>query len=95
MFCGWIVTRTTYTAFCILVVRGSLVNMGFFFQAKAAILATQSKQLPTSILTACQMYPESVLLTTFFAIFGVVIALMKDVPDVEVGTVTITISLRL
>ena len=58
--------------------------MGFFFQAKAAMLATQSKQLPSSLISACQMYPESVLLTSFFAVFGVVIALMKDVPDVEV-----------
>ena len=60
------------------------MNMGFFFQAKAAMLANQSKQLPSSLISACQMYPESVLLTSFFAIFGIVIALMKDVPDVEV-----------
>jgi homogentisate phytyltransferase/homogentisate geranylgeranyltransferase len=70
-------------AFCILVVRGSLVNMGFFFQAKAILLASQKQHLPSSLWTACAMYPESVLLTTFFAIFGIVIALCKDIPDIE------------
>ena len=66
-------------AFCILIVRGSLVNMGFFLQAKSQVLG---ESLP-SLGYACRRYPESVLLTTFFAIFGVVIAFMKDVPDVE------------
>lgn len=66
-------------AFCILVVRGSLVNMGFFLQAKSQML---SEALP-SLGAACRLYPESLLLTGFFAIFGVVIALMKDVPDVQ------------
>ena len=70
-------------AFCILVVRGSLVNMGFFFQAKAVLLASQNQQLPRSLWQACALYPESLLLTAFFAIFGVVIALCKDVPDIE------------
>ena len=66
-------------AFCILIVRGSLVNMGFFLQAKIQML---DETLP-SIASACKMYPESVLLTSFFAVFGIVIALMKDVPDVK------------
>ena len=66
-------------AFCILVVRGSLVNMGFFLQAKIQLMGID---LP-SLGYACRMFPESILLTTFFAIFGVVIALMKDVPDVQ------------
>jgi homogentisate phytyltransferase / homogentisate geranylgeranyltransferase len=66
-------------AFCILVVRGSLVNMGFFFQAKADVMKTA---LP-SLLGACRQFPESVVLTAFFAVFGIVIALMKDVPDID------------
>lgn len=66
-------------AFCILVVRGSLVNMGFFLQAK---IDTLGHVLP-SFAAVCQHFPESVLLTVFYAIFGVVIALMKDVPDIQ------------
>jgi homogentisate phytyltransferase / homogentisate geranylgeranyltransferase len=66
-------------AFCILVVRGSLVNMGFFLQAKADVMRTQ---LP-SLVEACRLFPESVVLTAFFAVFGIVIALMKDVPDID------------
>ena len=65
-------------ALCILVVRGSLVNLGFFFQAKIDIL---NENIPT-IAAAISKFPESVYLTTFFAIFGVVIAIMKDTPDV-------------
>jgi hypothetical protein len=30
-----------------------------------------------SLTAACRMYPESVLLTAFFAVFGTVIAIMK------------------
>ena len=66
-------------AFCILIVRGTLVNMGFFLQAKVQVLG---ESIP-SVMSACRMFPESVLLTVYFAIFGVVIALMKDVPDVK------------
>ena len=66
-------------AFCILIVRGSLVNMGFFLQAKTQMLG---EVLP-SFGAACRRFPESVLLTSFFAVFGIVIALMKDVPDVK------------
>ena len=66
-------------AFCILIVRGTLVNMGFFLHAKVQVLG---ESIP-SVMSACRMFPESVLLTVYFAIFGVVIALMKDVPDVK------------
>lgn len=65
-------------ALCILVVRGSLVNLGFFFQAKIDIL---NENIP-SIAAAISKFPESIYLTAFFAIFGVVIAIMKDTPDV-------------
>lgn len=66
-------------AFCILVVRGSLINLGFFFQAKRAVLG----QTFPSFAAAFRSCPESVALTLFYAIFGLVIALMKDVPDVQ------------
>eukprot|EP01041_Mallomonas_annulata_P011552 gene11553-24164_t len=66
-------------ALCILVVRGSLINLGFFFQAKGALLG---KHFP-SMLAAIKAFPESLLLTSFFAVFGLIIAIMKDVPDIE------------
>lgn len=74
---------------CILVVRGSLINMGFFLQAKVSVLgaklaAPSSLGAAASLLSqVTRQYPEAVALTSFFAIFGVVIALMKDVPDVR------------
>ena len=74
---------------CILVVRGSLVNMGFFLQAKASVLGEMLTR-PTSLASlgalcseVWQQYPEAVAVTSFFAVFGVVIALMKDVPDIR------------
>lgn len=68
-------------ALCILVVRGSLVNLGFFLHAKSEILGADIGRM--SLLQACALFPESVALAAFFAIFGVVIAIMKDVPDVR------------
>jgi homogentisate phytyltransferase/homogentisate geranylgeranyltransferase len=65
-------------ALFILVVRGSLVNLGFFYQAKIDVL---NENIP-NIVTAISKFPEGIYLTTFFAIFGVVIAIMKDTPDV-------------
>jgi len=128
-------------AFCILVVRGSLVNMGFFLEAKIALqqmitmnlnnnfnfnnsitfilnmisgllkssstttLATTVASSTTTTTAAAkitpnllysssydiyrsfklliQQYPESIILNSFFAIFGLIIAIMKDVPDIR------------
>lgn len=67
-------------AICILVVRGSLVNLGFFFSGKLRVM---KQNVSLSLFEAAKSYPESVMITVFFAIFGVVIALMKDVPDVN------------
>ena len=67
-------------ALCILVVRGSLVNMGFLLQARIRL---SDVVLPSSIISACTSQIDAILVTAFFAFFGVVIALMKDVPDVK------------
>jgi homogentisate phytyltransferase/homogentisate geranylgeranyltransferase len=64
---------------CIVVVRGILVNLGFYFQAKISILGL--KDIP-NLLDGCKKFPESLVSAGFFAIFGLVIAFMKDVPDV-------------
>jgi len=66
-------------AFSITTVRGALINLGFFFQAKKEVMGLA---LP-SFLGACSAFPEAVTMSIFFAIFGIVIALMKDTPDVE------------
>jgi homogentisate phytyltransferase/homogentisate geranylgeranyltransferase len=66
-------------ALLILTVRGALVNVGFFLLAKM----NMTGNIIPSLKVACKMYPESVLLTGFFAVFGTVIAIMKDVPDVQ------------
>jgi homogentisate phytyltransferase/homogentisate geranylgeranyltransferase len=66
-------------ALCILVVRGSLVNLGFFWQAKVSM----GSQMPLSWSSALSQAPESIWVTAFFAAFGVVIAILKDVPDVK------------
>lgn len=76
----------------ILVVRGTFINLGFFLQAKSALLG-EKLPFPTSIpavmdvfRTMASRYPESVAVATFFAVFGMVIALMKDVPDIKGDT---------
>jgi len=58
-------------SFCILVVRGVLVNIGFSQHAR--IVAGYGATLSA----ACWFY------SIFFALFGISIALMKDIPDVK------------
>lgn len=60
-------------SFCILVVRGVLVNIGFSQHAR--IVAGYGATLSAS----CLFY------SVFFALFGIAIALMKDIPDVKVN----------
>ena len=67
-------------ALCILLVRGSLVNMGFLLQARMRL---DDVPLSSNIITACTSQVDALLVTAFFAFFGVVIALMKDIPDVK------------
>ncbi|CAJ1957222.1 unnamed protein product [Cylindrotheca closterium] len=65
-------------AFCIVSVRGAVINAGFFAHAKAAAFGQ------TTTVMDCLVGDRRCLLSSlYFAIFGVVIALMKDVPDVK------------
>ena len=66
-------------ALCILVVRGSLINMGFLLQAQHCLGGGVSP----SPLQAAYDYPAAMGITAFFAVFGIVIAFMKDVPDIQ------------
>jgi len=65
-------------AFCIVAVRGTLINASFFAHAKAAAYESTG-----SVLHYLANDPKCRLSCLFFGVFGVVIALMKDVPDVE------------
>lgn len=66
-------------AFSILTVRGALLNMGFFFQAKQAVLGAKIPSLASGL----QQFSDVLPITGFFAFFGLVIALLKDVPDIK------------
>ena len=69
-------------AFSIFVVRGALVNIGFFLEAKLQVVGVR-EIVNEGILAACVRFPEVVALATFFSLFGIVIAVIKDVPDVR------------
>lgn len=60
----------------ILTVRGVLVNVGFFLHGIAAGAAE-----PAAVLF--RLPPLVVFATTFFMLFGIVIALLKDAPDIR------------
>lgn len=60
----------------ILTVRGLLVNIGFFLHTGAA-----STTAPLSSLAV--LPPVIAFAAVFFTLFGVVIALLKDVPDIK------------
>lgn len=64
----------------ILTVRGLLINLGFFLHAKMSSGITGITGNKFSLAA----YPPAVLFATaFFTVFGVVIALLKDVPDIK------------
>ncbi|EEC46573.1 predicted protein [Phaeodactylum tricornutum CCAP 1055/1] len=65
-------------AFCIVAVRGAIINASFFAHAKAAAFGGSG----VTVLNCLATDPRCYLSSIFFAVFGIVIALMKDVPDV-------------
>jgi len=67
-------------AFCIVAVRGTVINAGFFAHAKTVAFSRTGDV--TSVIE-CLGEGKCYLSCLFFAVFGVVIALMKDVPDVK------------
>lgn len=79
-------------AFCIVAVRGAVINAGFFAHAKATAVATATAvasstatatAVSTGVWDCLTMDPRCMLSSLYFAVFGIVIALMKDVPDVK------------
>eukprot|EP00977_Amphora_coffeiformis_P000507 scaffold126_cov178-Amphora_coffeaeformis.AAC.6 len=65
-------------AFCIVAVRGAIINASFYAHAKASVLGS-----PVATVLGCLATDRACFLSSlFFGVFGLVIALMKDVPDV-------------
>jgi homogentisate phytyltransferase/homogentisate geranylgeranyltransferase len=63
-------------AFCIVAIRGAIINAGFYAHAMTAAFGR-----PTTVLGCLMNDKKCAMSSLFFAIFGIVIALMKDVPD--------------
>lgn len=71
-------------AFCIVAVRGTIINAGFFAHAKDAAFGASAAASPSFSVLHYLFHDRSCMLSSlFFGIFGIVIALMKDVPDVK------------
>jgi len=68
-------------AFCIVAVRGTVINASFFAHAKSAVFGGGGGG-GGGVLQALLTDPKCILSSAFFCVFGIVIALMKDVPDV-------------
>lgn len=66
-------------AVCILLVRGSLINLGFLYQAKSEVMM----EYVPNVWQALWKYPEGIAVASFFSLYGLVIALMKDIPDIR------------
>eukprot|EP00980_Cylindrotheca_fusiformis_P025855 scaffold14741_cov135-Cylindrotheca_fusiformis.AAC.5 len=67
-----------FAAFCIVAVRGAVINAGFFAHAKTAAFGEK-----LGVIDYLLSDPRCMLSSLYFAVFGLVIALMKDVPDVK------------
>mmetsp|Transcript_5348 Transcript_5348/g.11610 ORF Transcript_5348/g.11610 Transcript_5348/m.11610 type:complete len:447 (+) Transcript_5348:160-1500(+) len=66
-------------AFCIVAVRGTIINAGFYSHALSSAFGGAAA---TSGVLNCLLHDWKCKLSSFFfGVFGIVIALMKDVPD--------------
>jgi homogentisate phytyltransferase/homogentisate geranylgeranyltransferase len=72
-------------AFCIVAVRGTIINAGFYSHALTAAFGaagTSAVNMAGTGVLQCLMHDWKCWSSSlFFGIFGIVIALMKDVPD--------------
>lgn len=66
-------------AFCIVAVRGSIINAGFYSHALSAAYGLSSPDM--GVLSCLLNDWRCMLSSLYFGVFGIVIALMKDVPD--------------
>ncbi|KAF8819693.1 putative homogentisate phytyltransferase 1 [Cardiosporidium cionae] len=66
-------------AACIVFVRGILANLGIYAHAKQAAYHVQ---FPFSVHTFLKDY-KGLLITAYFSLYGTMIAVLKDVPDLK------------
>lgn len=69
-------------AFCIVAVRGAIINAGFYSHALSSAFGSTAAS-SAGVLHSLLNDWKCGLSSLFFAVFGVVIALMKDVPDAQ------------
>lgn len=67
-------------AFCIVAVRGTIINAGFYSHALSAVFSA-SNGAGVGVLHCLLNDWKCAFSSLFFGVFGIVIALMKDVPD--------------
>ena len=70
-----------FAAFCIVAVRGTIINAGFYSHALTSAFCTTRNALGTGVLSCFLHDWKCSSSSIFFGIFAIVIALMKDVPD--------------
>lgn len=70
-------------AACILAVRAVAVQLGFFLHAKRALVGVGGVAATTAATTATTTVAPLAFAVSFMALFSVVIALFKDLPDVR------------
>jgi homogentisate phytyltransferase/homogentisate geranylgeranyltransferase len=69
-------------AFCIVAVRGTIINAGFYSHALTAAFSAEGATAASTGVMQCLLHDYKCWSSSlFFGIFGIVIALMKDVPD--------------
>lgn len=68
-----------WAAFCIIVVRGLIVNLLLYLHFRTALAAL----LPEAVGAGPQVHGKVWLLTAIIFVFGVIIAWFKDLPDTE------------
>ena len=71
-------------ALCIVAVRGTIINAGFYAHA----LATTFGNTQATAIRCMTTDARCMLSSLYFGIFGIVIALMKDVPDIKGDTIS-------
>ncbi|CAM9704232.1 unnamed protein product [Chrysoparadoxa australica] len=70
-------------AICILGVRGSIINAGFYAHGQQAAYGLMEGSSALSLLRLPITDLKCGLLSAYFALFGTVIALTKDIPDID------------
>jgi len=71
-------------AFCIVAVRGTIINAGFYSHALSSAFGSGASAISSAGVLNCLLNDwKCGLSSLFFGVFGIVIALMKDVPDAD------------